>query len=95
MARAFLLSCLLASTLSCGGSPSVTTSATGSANIADTPVAQLPGDEAKAGPAWRWENPLPQGSPLTAIWGNPAGELYAVGFEGTILHSPDGGRSFE
>ncbi len=39
-----------------------------------------------AGPlGWRWANPLPQGNPLRGIWGKDANNVWAVGFNGTIV----------
>src|SRR5215831_18736214 len=35
---------------------------------------------------WCWQNPLPQGNNLSAIWGSEASDVWAVGDSGTILH---------
>jgi hypothetical protein len=35
---------------------------------------------------WCWENPIPQGNSLNATWGSSAGDVYAVGHSGAILH---------
>lgn len=32
-----------------------------------------------------WENPLPQGNFLLAVWGKDASQVWAVGYSGTIL----------
>ncbi|RLC95912.1 MAG: hypothetical protein DRI40_04605, partial [Chloroflexi bacterium] len=36
---------------------------------------------------WGWENPLPQGHDLYAVWCNSSSAAYAVGHHGTILYS--------
>jgi hypothetical protein len=33
-----------------------------------------------------WDNPLPQGDTLNALWGNSANDVWAVGEPGVILH---------
>ena len=38
------------------------------------------------GPEWTWQNPLPQGNDLIAVWGSSDSDVYAVGGSGTILH---------
>ena len=38
---------------------------------------------------WRWVNPKPQGNPLLGVTAHKTG-FVAVGFSGTILHSPNG-----
>ena len=38
------------------------------------------------GSGWTWQNPLPQGNNLNAVWGNGPNEVFAVGDHGTILH---------
>jgi len=44
---------------------------------------------------WTWQNPLPQGNPLYSIHFAPDKETgYAVGSDGTILHTVDGGFSW-
>ena len=35
---------------------------------------------------WTWQNPLPQGNNLTAVWGSSGSDVFAVGDLGTILH---------
>ena len=35
---------------------------------------------------WAWQNPLPQGNDLNAVWGSSATDVFAVGNKGTILH---------
>ena len=35
---------------------------------------------------WCWENPLPQGNQLNAVWGSAADDVWAVGALGVILH---------
>ena len=35
---------------------------------------------------WCWENPLPQGNQLNAVWGAAADDIWAVGALGVILH---------
>jgi hypothetical protein len=34
--------------------------------------------------SWCWENPLPQGNPLSDVWGADANNVWAVGASGTI-----------
>jgi hypothetical protein len=34
---------------------------------------------------WCWENPLPQGNSLTAVWGSSANDVWAVGHSGAII----------
>jgi hypothetical protein len=34
---------------------------------------------------WCWKNPLPQGNPLSSVWGSGPSDVWAVGEE-TILH---------
>lgn len=34
---------------------------------------------------WYWQNPLPQGGDLTAVWGRSANEVYAIGGQQTLL----------
>ena len=44
---------------------------------------------------WTWQNPLPQGNPLYSIQFAPDKENgFAVGSDGTILRSVDGGYSW-
>lgn len=35
---------------------------------------------------WEWQNPLPQGNTLKAVWGNSSNDVFAVGYYGTIVH---------
>jgi hypothetical protein len=35
---------------------------------------------------WTWHNPLPQGNPLSGVWGSSGSDVFAVGAGGTILH---------
>lgn len=35
---------------------------------------------------WCWENPLPHGNPIHDVWGPAAGDVWAVGGAGTVLH---------
>jgi hypothetical protein len=35
---------------------------------------------------WCWENPLPQGNSLQAVWGSAENDVWAVGAQGVILH---------
>jgi hypothetical protein len=35
---------------------------------------------------WCWENPLPQGSPLNALWAVSANDVWAAGDSGAMLH---------
>lgn len=35
---------------------------------------------------WEWQNPLPQGSSLSSVWGSAADDVYVVGTNGAILH---------
>lgn len=35
---------------------------------------------------WTWQNPLPQGNTLKAVWGSGSNDVFAVGSYGTILH---------
>ena len=37
-------------------------------------------------PEWTWQNPLPQGNTLQAVWGSGPNDVFAVGSYGTILH---------
>lgn len=59
----------------------------------DRAAVQAPGPEAEFSwsepPAWRWENPVPQGNPLGAVL-FAGGQFVAVGGSGTVLTSPDG-----
>jgi photosystem II stability/assembly factor-like uncharacterized protein len=42
-------------------------------------------------PGWFWQNPLPQGNPLSATAMVDANTIYAVGGHGSVLRSSDGG----
>jgi len=44
--------------------------------------------------AWHWQNPLPQGNDLTAVSCPSTVECYAVGGDGTILNTTDGGTTW-
>ena len=35
---------------------------------------------------WTWQNPLPRGNDLRAVWGSGPDDVFAVGSHGTILH---------
>ena len=35
---------------------------------------------------WHWDNPLPRGNALNAVWGAGPADVFAVGDYGTILH---------
>jgi hypothetical protein len=37
-------------------------------------------------PDWTWQNPLPQGNPLHGVWGSSGSDVFAVGWDGTIVH---------
>jgi len=37
-------------------------------------------------PEWEWQNPLPQGNNLMAVWSNGPNDVFAVGEAGTIIH---------
>ncbi len=39
---------------------------------------------------WCWEDPLPQGNNLNAVWGSGTNDVWAVGEKGTILHRVNG-----
>jgi len=39
---------------------------------------------------WEWQNPLPQGNELEAVWGIATDNAFAVGDNGTILNTSDG-----
>jgi hypothetical protein len=41
-------------------------------------------------PEWTWQNPLPQGNTLNAVWGSGSDDVFAVGDAGTILHYEGG-----
>ena len=44
---------------------------------------------------WQWQNPLPQGNILSAIWLADQNHIYAVGYGSTIIQSNDGGTNWE
>ena len=44
---------------------------------------------------WAWQNPLPQGNPLNGGWFADADNGWFVGNDGTIMHTPDGGVSWD
>ena len=35
---------------------------------------------------WTWQNPLPQGNDLEAVWGRAANDVYAIGGQQTLMH---------
>ncbi len=35
---------------------------------------------------WSWQNPLPQGNDLEAVWGRAANDVYAIGGQQTLMH---------
>lgn len=35
---------------------------------------------------WCWDSPLPQGNTLSAVWGESASNVWAVGLAGTIVN---------
>jgi len=37
-------------------------------------------------PDWTWQNSLPQGDGLAGVWGSSGSDVFAVGWDGTILH---------
>lgn len=39
-----------------------------------------------SGDGWCWDNPLPQGQDLHAVWGRSGSDVLAVGAQGTVLH---------
>ena len=45
--------------------------------------------------AWQWQNPLPQGNALRDVAFVSAGEGFAVGEHGTLLHTADGGLHWQ
>src|SRR5689334_9764711 len=51
-------------------------------------------DDALIG-VWRWQNPRPQGNPLYGIKFSDTRRGIAVGRDGAILHSEDGGQHWE
>ena len=53
--------------------------------LSSTAQASAQGISTGDGP-WVWQNPLPQGNSLTAVWGTDANNVWAVGVKGTMLH---------
>ncbi|MER3633008.1 MAG: hypothetical protein C4325_13360, partial [Blastocatellia bacterium] len=48
------------------------------------------------GPGWVWQNPIPQGNHINSISFAPGGRVgYAVGGDGTILFTRDGGFNWQ
>src|SRR5688572_12824838 len=47
---------------------------------------QIPQGRLCSGDKWCWENPLPQGNLLQALWARSRSDVWAVGDHGTILH---------
>ena len=45
-------------------------------------------------PQWKWQNPLPQGNGLNAVFFTDPYTGYAVGEAGTILKTADGGTTW-
>ena len=45
-------------------------------------------------PQWKWQNPLPAGNPLYAVFFTDAAHGYAAGEAGTILKTTDGGSTW-
>jgi len=44
---------------------------------------------------WYWQNPLPQGHDLHAVWFADADTGWAVGYGGTVLFTADGGENWD
>jgi len=44
---------------------------------------------------WEWLNPLPQGNPLSSVYFLDKYEGWACGFGGTIMHTTDGGKTWD
>jgi len=38
------------------------------------------------GTGWEWQNPLPIGEILNSVWGSSGSDVFAVGYNGTIVH---------
>src|SRR5260370_30863984 len=57
-------------------------------------VCVLMNSVARAAPGWLWQNPLPQGNPLSGVAVPNANTVVAVGAAGTILKSIDGGANW-
>ena len=50
----------------------------------------------RSGRGWAWQNPSPQGNPLFAIhFAKDKENGFAVGADNTILHTEDGGFSWQ
>src|SRR5262249_7315518 len=43
---------------------------------------------------WSWQNPLPQGNPLSSVAAVDANTFVAVGNTGTVIKSSDGGSTW-
>src|SRR5438105_14925340 len=43
---------------------------------------------------WKWQSPLPEGNPLTAVAAASTTTAWAVGEAGTILATTDGGATW-
>jgi len=43
--------------------------------------------------SWKWQNPLPQGNILTAVWLADQDHIYALGYGSTIIQSSDRGEA--
>ena len=61
------------------------------ASCTDNPSGPDPGDPSMT---WVWRNPLPQGNDLTSCAGTSDGIGLAVGRDGTILRTTDGGATW-
>src|SRR3989442_1054064 len=60
-------------------------------------VLALPGSQmAQQPPGWQWQNPLPQGNAINSIrFAADKKYGWAVGSDGAILHTPNGGFEWE
>lgn len=38
------------------------------------------------GAGWEWQNPFPCGNGIIGIWGSSGTDVFAVGWNGTIIH---------
>jgi hypothetical protein len=54
--------------------------------VAGLVLAIWPAGAQAQGGGWQWQNPLPGGNYLAAVWGTSGSEVFAVGRNGTILH---------
>ena len=45
-------------------------------------------------PQWKWQNPIPAGNPLYAVFFTDPTHGYAAGDAGTILKTTDGGSAW-